>query len=124
MLTKIIKYIISGGLGFLSNILIFSILINFTNIWYIYSSIISFILSTLIGFNLHKRFTYTDKSKTKHETVIIYYILNVFNILMNTVLIYIFTEYLGIFKIISLILSSILISIYSFIIYKKYIFNN
>ncbi len=123
MIINIIKYIFSGGTSFLINILIFWILTKTTNIWYVYASVISFILSTFVGYNLHKKITYIDRSKTEIKTVFVYYILNIINISMNAFLIFIFVEYLNIFKLISLILSNTLISIYSFIIYKKIIFN-
>lgn len=119
-----LKYIFSGGLGFLINISVFWILVNYTHIWYVLSSIISFLISTFAGFILHKTITYSDKGTITNKKISSYYILNIINILTNALLIYLFVEYLMIEKIWSLIFSNILISIYSFNIYKKLIFKS
>jgi putative flippase GtrA len=116
------RYIFVGGIGFLINISIFWMLINYTSIWYIHSAIISFILSTFIGFNLHRVITYSDKTKINSKKIIYYYVLNIVNIIINALLIFVFVEYLNVIKVFSLIISNILISIYSYFIYKKLIF--
>ena len=117
-----VKYIFVGSIGFLINISIFWILINKIHIWYIYSAIISFILSTLIGFQLHRKITYSCSDKINGNMIIYYYFINIVNIIINTVLIFIFVEYIHILKILSIIISNLLISIYSYIFYKKIIF--
>lgn len=121
-LFNIFRYIFSGGISFLINVSIFWILINNTDISYVISSIISFIISTFSGFILHKLITYRDNRSITNKKISLYYLLNIMNILMNALLIFILVEYFIIEKIYSLILSNIFISIYSYNIYKKIIF--
>ena len=111
-----------GGTGFLANITMFWLFIHYTSIWYIYASVLSFSISTLIGYILHKNFTYKDETDTNSKKIIYFYLLNTFNILANALLMFILVDLLSIEKMISLIISNILISVYSYIVYKKIIF--
>lgn len=119
---NIIRYLFSGGIGFVLNIGLFWILINYTPMWYIAAAIISFIFSAYATYNLHKKVTYSSTSKTTVKSVTYYYLLNGANVVVNAILVFIFVEYVHVDKSISLVLSSLLISIYSYVIYKKFIY--
>ena len=125
MLTKIsniARYLFSGGVTFLINASIFLVLTEHLNVWYIYSAIIAFAASALAGYFLHKTITYSDKTPTSTGKVIHYYMLNIANVIMNALLLFIFVEYFSILKIIALVISNLLIAVYSYFIYKKIIF--
>lgn len=116
------KYIFSGGMSFLINISIFWVLINYTIIWYVFAAIISFTLSALIGYILHKNITYSDRTKTSAKKMISYYIFVTANVFINSLIIFTLVESLNMQKILALMMSNLLIAIYSYKIYKKIIF--
>ncbi len=122
MLVSLFKYIISGSIAFIVNITIFWLLINMTNIWYLSAATISFSISLSISFILHKNFTYKDRTIIRYKKILLFYTTNIINVIVNSVFLYVFVEFLELNKIISLIISNIIISIYSYIIYKKIIF--
>jgi putative flippase GtrA len=125
MLAKInnmMRYLFSGSIGFVLNIGFFWVLINFTNIWYVFAALISFFFSGLVTYNLHKYITYSNTEKTTIRSLSYFYTINSINIFVNILLIFIFVEYAHSDKNIALTLSSLLIAIYNYVIYKKYIY--
>ena len=95
-------------------------------IWYIPASTIAFVTSVLFGFFIQKMWTFKEKMdpETEHLKLIKFYTLAFINATINAYLIYFFVEKVTFGKIESAIISSILISTYSFFLYKKFIFKD
>ncbi|NVN96711.1 GtrA family protein [Candidatus Nomurabacteria bacterium] len=89
VLLKVVRFLISGGLGALVGLAVIYVLTEYLGIWYIYSSVIAFIPSCAVSFILKKFWTFEDKSIEKIENQsFLYLILSITYLVINTTLIY------------------------------------
>lgn len=115
---KIFRYIISGGMATLTNLAFLFIFTDLFGVWYLLSAIISYIISFAVSFTMQKFWTFQDDSKEKIKSqAIIYIIVTTLNLSLNTLCIYLFVEF-GFHYLFAQILSSIIIAIESFFVYK------
>jgi len=120
---QIIKYLIAGGTSTSSDILIYSLLVYFAGLWYVASSIISFIIAFWISFGLQKFWTFRDKNTEKMmKQTYLYFFVAITNLGISTLLIYIFVDYIHIHKFISKIIANATIATESFFVYRYFIF--
>ncbi len=122
-LKKILRYFFFGSLGFLTNVAIFFVLIEYAHIWYVLSACISFAISVFVSFYLQSNWTFKgDKVKPIAHQIITFYVLSVVNVLVNGLLVFIFVEKCKTSHLVAVTVSSGLIAIYSFFVYKAFIF--
>lgn len=118
-----IRYIFSGGIGFAVNLGTYVSLLHFTNIWYIKAATVAFLAGAVASFILQKWWTFGETSTdVVHKQLIKYVSVLLFNTAINSLLVYIFVDNLGIHKVTAAITSTIVIAVWSFFIYKKIIF--
>ena len=116
---KLLRYITSGGTAAFINIFLLYLLTEFFKFWYLLSTVASFIVAFIFSFILQKFWTFTDNSKARtHKQLAIYLIVAVTNLLINTSIIYLLVEYVGVWYIWAQIMSGATIALYSFFIYK------
>ena len=97
-----IKYIISGGTAAAVDLGLLYIFTDVIGLWYLYSAIISFIFSLLTSFLLHKFWTFRENSLKRIKKQFIFFCALAFlNLGINTILMYIAVELLGIWYILS-----------------------
>jgi len=122
---KIIRYIFSGGMATITNILILFLLTDIIGINYIISGIVSFSISVVVSFTLQKFLTFQDNSTDNlHKKFIIFIIIAVINLIANTSLLYVFTEYFGLYYILSQIFAGAIVAFWSFFLYKIIVFKS
>lgn len=120
---QIIKFLIAGGTSTSIDIFVFTALIYWVGLWYIASSISSFIIAFWVSFGLQKFWTFRDKNTEKIVTqTYLYFIVAIVNLGISTLLIYIFVDYIHIHKFISKVIANIIIATESFFIYRYFIF--
>ena len=120
---QIIKFLIAGGTSTSIDIFVFTALIYWVCLWYIASSISSFIIAFWVSFGLQKFWTFRDKNTEKIVTqTYLYFIVAIVNLGISTLLIYIFVDYIHIHKFISKVIANIIIATESFFIYRYFIF--
>lgn len=120
---KVIKFIISGGGAFLTNIVLLYVFTEFFGWWYILSATLSYTLSIGIGFSLNKFWTFLDHStEGVYTQVSLYILINLFNLLLNILMLYVLVDYFGLWYISAQIITSVILAIESFFLYKR-IFN-
>lgn len=120
---QIIKYLIAGGTSTSADILIYSLLIYFANLWYVASSIISFTIAFWISFGLQKFWTFRDKNTEKlMKQTYLYFFVAIANLGISTLLIYVFVDYAHVHKFLSKIFANIIIAAESFFVYRHFIF--
>lgn len=121
--TEIIKYIISGSLGGFVDL---SLLYFFTDIlhwWYLLATVVAFVVALIVSFIFQKYWTFQNKSHDNiHIQVSFYIILALINLGINTFLMYVFVDLIYIWYMFAQIISSLLIAVNSFFIYKHHIF--
>ncbi len=121
---KIIRYIISGGTAAIVDLVILYMLVEKLNITYILSAVIAFLVAFIVSFTLQKYWTFGDDSKKINSQASKYFLVSAINLILNTILVFLFVEFLGLHYIISQIITSGLIALSSFYIYSLFIFRN
>lgn len=120
---KIFRYIFSGSTAAVVNISVLYILTDILKFWYVISSIIAFGVSIFVSFFMQKHFTFEDSSYNKTSQQFAYYVLiSTINLLLNTILIYLLVDFIGIYYLYSQIISSGFIAVESFFVYNFVIF--
>ena len=121
--TQFTKFAIAGLIFAVVNILILYILTDFLGIYYILSSIIAFILGSTGNFLLNKKWTF--KEKMRHDLLNKYIkamSVNASAVIITIALLFILTEFLNIYYLISQTIAMIVAFIANFIGNKKIVF--
>lgn len=97
ILLKVVRFLISGGLGALVGLAVIYILTEYAGVWYVYSLVIGFIPSCAVSFVLKKFWTFEDKSIEKIENQsFLYLILSITYLVISTTLIYLTVRVLNV----------------------------
>jgi putative flippase GtrA len=120
---KIIRFCISGALGFMVHVLVLFVLVEFLHIWYLIATSLAFLVSVSASYFLQKIFTFKHKSRHTISQFLAYFVLSIFNFFLNILIMYILVDILGIMYLYSQAISSILNAILSYLIINKFIFN-
>lgn len=120
---QIVKFLIAGGTSTTIDIFLFTMLTYWVGLWYITSSISSFVIAFGVSFGLQKFWTFRDKNTEKIMTqTYLYFIVAIINLGISTFLIYLFVDYIHIHKFFSKVIANIIIATESFFVYRYFIF--
>ncbi len=116
---KIVRFVFSGGMGAVTNLSILYILTDLCGLWYIYSGIVSFIVSVFVSFTLQKFFTFrdhgTDEMVNKFS---IFLIVACINLSLNTSMLYFLVNEVGFHYLLAQIISNLIIAVESYFVYR------
>jgi dolichol-phosphate mannosyltransferase len=120
---RIFRFLVSGGTAVLANISSLLLLTEYFHFYYLYSSIVAFFIGFLVTFFLQKFWTFrnTDRSKTAKQMMSTLIVAGV-NLLINTFFVYVFVEWVGMWYMLAQIMSSLLISLETYFLYRNFIF--
>lgn len=119
----ILRYIVSGSTAFAVNFVFLYIFTEVFGIWYLSSAILSFTFSLIVSFLLQKIWTFQNKDMEKADRQLSFYlVITIVNLAVNTILMYWFVGKMEIHYLLAQIITSIIISLYSFLIYKHFVF--
>lgn len=117
------RYFFSGGVAALVNIGVFSLLLYRVRMWYLLASVLSFTLSFVVSFYMQKYWTFKDGSRKETKQQMFWYmVITLTNLGINVLLMMLFVDGIGIHPIIAKVLTLVVLALWSFFIYKKYIF--
>ena len=95
------RYVISGLSGVVANLVVFTAVMEWLDLWYIFAALLGFCAAYLVTFSMHKWWTF---DKTAEERTIFQSILYLgsalVTLLINTALLYMFVEWLGLLPVI------------------------
>lgn len=118
-----IKYTLISFTGGAFNLAILYSLTEFLGIYYILSAVISFIVIGTINFTLHKVWTFKEKLKDKYFKEYFYFFsVCIFSYVLSILILYLLTEFAGIFYIFSQAIALILGGSLNFVFNKIYTF--
>ena len=119
-----LRYFICGITAAATNIISIYIFTDVFDIWYLYSSIIAFLVSLLISFILQKFVVFKDiETRNIHQQFSKFFIVAILGVITNTILISLCVEIFGIWYVFSQIIAGFFVMIQNFISYKFFIFN-
>lgn len=118
-----VRYFFSGITSAGFNIGLLYVFTDMAGIWYLYSSIIAFVLALFLSFVLQKFVVFRDSNVNDvHKQFSKFSIVAVLGVVTNTAIIFICVDYLGIWYILSQIIAGFFVMIQNFILYKIFIF--
>ena len=121
---KLIRYLISGGTAALVNWATFFLLVHITKIYYLYASILAFIVSIGISFMMQKFWTFRDKlTQDIHMQFARYIGVIVFSLILNTFLVYILVEKISVWYLLAQIIATAIIAVINFFAYRHLVFH-
>lgn len=120
---KILRYIFSGGSAAAVNFFFLYAFTEWLHIFYMVSVVLSFMIAVVVSFLLQKFWTFRDSDKSySHRQAMIYFVVAVFNTLINAGLVYLFVEYMHLHYMLGQFLASGIIAFESYFIYQHFIF--
>ncbi|HWO06982.1 MAG TPA: GtrA family protein [Candidatus Paceibacterota bacterium] len=121
-----IRFLFSGGVGFVTVLSMLYILTDIVGIWYLFSFVIAFLIGTTVSFVLQKFFTFGDGTfgaRRVSGQAAVYISLAVFNLGVNSLLLYLLVEYAGLHYLVVQFFVSLMIAVWNFLCYR-YIFRS
>jgi len=120
----LVRYLIAGGLSFISNIGLFLLFEKYLGWWYLIASTLAFIISVVVSFSAQKYITFRDTSTDRISQQMGQYILiAVFNVIANAIMIFIFVDLIHLPLVLSQIISAGFIAVWSLFVYNFMIFS-
>lgn len=117
------RFVFVGGIATLIDWSTFYILAITLSIYYQFSLLVGLMLGSITHFILNKMFTFKCKSKRIISQFLLFSAIAILSILANSLLMFIFIEKILIGKMISRIITTILIVSFNYIMHKNLTFN-
>ncbi len=120
---RIVKFIISGGIGLSVNLLTYRFLVESLGVHYLAGSMLSLALSTVVGFLLQKFWTFEEHSRERApKQFALYTLLAICDLGINTGVVFILTGKLGLYYLLSQAIGAGLVATINFCAYHFVIF--
>ncbi len=120
---RLLRYLVAGGCAAAID---FAFLFLFTDIFgvhYLLSSVLAFLVAFIFSFLVQKFWTFQDHStENLHMQAVLYFVVAGVNLLLNTLLMYVFVEWFSLWYILAQFIASGLIAIESFFVSRYVIF--
>ena len=122
-LTKMIQFGIVGGTMLILNVVILYTLTSLLGIYYIISAIMSNLFLTGLSFFLHENWTFNSITHHTHKKmwnrIVSYYLVSLSGIIMNIIILFLLTDYGGVYYLYSSIIASFLVFLWRFHLNEK-----
>ncbi|HEY4489351.1 MAG TPA: GtrA family protein [Candidatus Paceibacterota bacterium] len=120
---KILRFFIAGTTSAVVNLSLLYLCVEYLHLHYIIAAICSYLGSLAFGFTLQKFWSFQDhRLNCIHFQLVEYVAVTVFNMSLNTGLMYLFVGVLGLWYILAQIISAALLAIISYSAYNGFIF--
>ena len=121
--SQFLRFVLVGSCGLLLNLGITYVLTEFYGVWYFSAFLIGVVCNWMTTFLLNSLVTFPGrKSKSTSRRFFIYITVYMVSFLFNAALVYIFTSYIGVYYLFSIILATAITTSSTFILSKKIIF--
>lgn len=122
-LFHLVRYLISGGIAATTNVGILFLLVHFAHLHYLSASIAAYLLAVVVSFTLQKFWTFQDKPTHDIPSQFSRYsIVVVTNLLLNTLLMYLFVDTFGIWYIFAQIGATAIVAVAGYFGYRFFVF--
>ena len=121
LLNQILKFGLVGGTAFVIDYVLLYFCTEFLHIHYLISSIISFTLSVIFNYILSIKWIFDVKKKQDVKDFVIFIILSVIGLGINSLIMYVMVEKFGVYYMLSKIVSTAVVMVYNFITRKIFV---
>lgn len=118
---RFIKFGLVGVLNTLINWILF-ILLNSFGIYYIISNVIAYSISTLNSYLWNSKWVFKYSGDNVKETSLKFIVLNVIGLTLNTIILYLLVDIVGLNKLIALVITTGVVMILNYFINKFWVF--
>lgn len=120
---RIIRFVIAGGTGAVVNLTALYLLVEYAHLNPVVGSVGSFVCAFFVSFGLQKLWTYKNYDKqTAGKQMTVYLGIQLFNLALNTGIMYLFVHHTPVHYMPAQIITSGLIAVESFFVYKHIVF--
>ena len=122
LVNKIIKFSIVGGIATIIDFAFLYIFKEFLNIDVIIANTLSFIISVTYNYIASITWVFdTNKNKNKKVQFVLFVIFSIVGLIINNIILYILTDKLNIYYLISKVVATLIVMIFNFITRKKFL---
>lgn len=121
LLNQILKFGLVGGTAFVIDYVLLYLCTEFLHIHYLISSIISFTVSVIFNYILSIKWVFDVKKKQDVKDFVIFIILSVIGLGINSLIMYVMVEKFGVYYMFSKIVSTAVVMVYNFITRKIFV---
>ncbi len=121
LLNQILKFGLVGGTAFVIDYVLLYFCTEFLHIHYLISSIISFTVSVIFNYILSIKWIFDVKKKQDVKGFVIFIILSVIGLGINSLIMYVMVEKFGVYYMLSKIVSTAVVMVYNFITRKIFV---
>lgn len=118
---QIIRFSIVGICAFIIDYTLLYILTEYLNIYYFYSSIISFLVSLTFNYVVSIKWVFKVNKKTSIKDFLVFIILSIIGLFINQIIMYIMVEKVNVYYMISKLCSTIIVMLWNFVTRKMFI---
>ena len=118
---QLFRFGIVGGLAFLIDSGVLFVLTEYLNVYYLVSSVISFIVSLIFNYILSILWVFDVKKKQTIKEIGLFVILSVIGLGINQVVMYVGADILHIYYMLCKVISTFIVMVYNFITRKIFI---
>ncbi len=116
------RFVIAGSCAFAINLAALYFFTDIVGIYYLISTVLAFLISFSVSFTLQKFWTFQDSSRDHlHIQLPLYLGMQLTNVSLNAVLMFVFVEYLHIWYLYSQAVISLSLAALIFFLNKKYV---
>lgn len=122
LFNKIIRFSIVGGIATLIDFIFLYIFKEFLNMDVIIANTLSFIISVTYNYIASITWVFdTNKNKNKKIQFILFIIFSIVGLIINNIILYILTDKLNIYYLISKVVATLFVMIFNFITRKRFL---
>ena len=121
---QLFRYTLVGGLAFVVDFGLLFFLTEYVRLHYLISATISFLAGLLVNYVISTQWIFRDsKIKNKKVEFILFGLIGVIGIILNNVIIYLFTDVVGLYYMLSKLVTAIIVYMWNFLGRRYFLFN-
>ena len=118
------RYTLVGGLAFVVVLVLFFVLTEYAHWHYLVSATLSFLAGLLVNYILSTQWIFrSSKIKNKKIEFILFGLIGVIGLGLNNVLLYFFTDLIGLYYMLSKLITAVLVYAWNFLGRRYFLFN-
>lgn len=118
------RYTLVGGLAFVIDLGLLFVLTEYAHLHYLVSATLSFLAGLLVNYMLSTQWIFrSSKIKNKKVEFILFGLIGVIGLGLNNVLLYFFTDLIGLYYMLSKLITAVLVYAWNFLGRRYFLFN-
>ena len=118
------RYTLVGGLAFVVDLVLLFVLTEYAHWHYLVSATLSFLVGLLVNYILSTQWIFrSSKIKNKKIEFILFGLIGVIGLGLNNVLLYFFTDLIGLYYMLSKLITAVLVYAWNFLGRRYFLFN-